>query len=103
MQAQIGNFMRSCKICQQCKYDTVAYPGLLQPLEIPDKFWSVISMDFVNDLPKSEGYTTILVIGDKLSKFGHFMPLKHPYTASSVAQYVLSNITKLYGMRSKII
>lgn len=95
--------MRSCTVCQQCKYDTTAYPGLLQPLEIPDRFWSTISMDFVDGLPKSEGFTSILVIVDKLSKFGHFVLLKHPYTPYSVAQCVLNNITKLYGMPSKII
>lgn len=103
MQAQIRNVVRGCHICQQSKYDTSASPGLLQPIEIPERFWSVVTMDFVEGLPKSGGNTTILVVVDKLSKFGHFLSLKHPYTAVTVAQLFLDHITKLYGMPEKII
>ncbi|KAJ9554331.1 hypothetical protein OSB04_018376 [Centaurea solstitialis] len=103
MQAQVRNFVRSCHVCQQSKYETAASPGLLQPIEIPDRFWSVVSMDFVEGLPKSGGYTTILVVVDKLSKFAHFLALKHPYTAATISQLFLDNVTKLYGMPDKII
>lgn len=103
MQAQVRSFVRECIVCQKCKYDTSASPGLLQPIAIPDRFWSTISMDFIDGLPKSNGYTTILVVVDKLSKFGHFIPLKHPYSAPTVAKSFLDNITKLYGMPSTII
>ncbi|GJW40286.1 transposon Tf2-12 polyprotein [Tanacetum coccineum] len=67
------------------------------------RFWSIISMDFIDGLPKSEGYSTILVVVDKLSKFGHFIPLKRPYKAADVASLFLQHITKLYGMPEKII
>lgn len=60
-------------------------------------------MDFIDGLPKSNGFTTILVVVDKLSKFCHFMPLKHPYTTFVVAVVFLNNITKLYGIPIKII
>ncbi|KAJ9557389.1 hypothetical protein OSB04_012003 [Centaurea solstitialis] len=103
MQAQVRNFVRSCHVCQQSKYETAASSGLLQPIEIPDRFWSVVSMDFVEGLPKSGGYTTILVVVDKLSKFAHFLALKHPYTVATISQLFLDNITKLYGMPDKII
>ncbi|KAJ9562557.1 hypothetical protein OSB04_007717 [Centaurea solstitialis] len=103
MQAQVREAVRSCHVCQQCKNETTASPGLLQPIEIPKRFWTAISMDFIDGLPKSGGYTTILVVVDKLSKFGHFLPLKHPYTASSVAQLFMEQVSKLYGMPDKII
>lgn len=103
MQAQIRDFVRTCKVCQQCKYENYASPGLLQPLEIPTRFWATISMDFVDGLPKSEGYSTIMVMVHKLGKFGHFVALKHPYNASTMAQGVLNNVTKLNGMPTKII
>lgn len=90
MQAQVRNLVMECDICQMCKYDNSAFPSLLQPLEIPTRFWSTISMDFIDGLPGSNGFTTILVVVDKLSKFGHFMALKHPYTASSVAWLLFS-------------
>jgi len=50
-------------------------------------------MDFVEGLPKSGGKNCILVIVDKFSKFAHFLPLSHPFTASQVANYLCSKFT----------
>ncbi|KAL2246618.1 UNVERIFIED_CONTAM: Transposon Ty3-I Gag-Pol polyprotein [Sesamum indicum] len=58
----------------------------LQPLPIPDQAWSCISMDFIKGLPNSEGKDSILVIVDRLTKYSHFLGLKHPYTAASIAK-----------------
>lgn len=51
-----------------------------------------ISMDFVEGLPPSQGKTVIFVVVDQLSKYAHFIPLSHPYTALEVAQAYLDNI-----------
>ena len=59
-------------------------------------------MDFVEGLPKSGGYTTIIVVVDKLRKFAHFLALKHPYTAATISQFFMDHISKLYGMPDKI-
>ena len=32
-------FILQCSTCQRCKYDSAAYPGLLQPLPIPEHVW----------------------------------------------------------------
>jgi hypothetical protein len=37
----------------------------------------------------------ILVVVDKFSKYGHFIPLLHPFTAAKVARVFLDNIYKL--------
>lgn len=98
----IQQYIRSCSVCQQCKYDTSAYPGLLNPLPIPDSIWSDISMDFIDGLPMSFGKSVIFVVVDRLSKAAHFMDLSHPYSASSVAQAFLDNIFKLHGFPQSI-
>jgi hypothetical protein len=49
------------------------------------KVWSDISKDFVEGLPNSKGKSIIFVVVDRLSKFAHFVALKHPYYATTVA------------------
>lgn len=99
----IQSYLRSCTICQSCKYDTSASPGLLQPLPIPGAVWIDISMDFIDGLPVSFGKSVILVIVDRLSKAAHFIALKHPYSAASVAQAFLDNVFKLHGFPRSIV
>lgn len=45
-----------------------------------------LTMDFVEGLPKSEGYDSIMVVVDQLTKFAHFVPLRHPFNAAQVAR-----------------
>ncbi|BAS91692.1 Os04g0682600, partial [Oryza sativa Japonica Group] len=56
----------------------VKYPGLLQPLEVPSQSWQVITMDFIEGLPRSASFDCILVIVDKFSKFAHFFTPETP-------------------------
>jgi len=55
-------------------------------------------MDFIEGLTKSLGKTTILVVVDRLTKFGHFIPLSHPFTAQAVAATFIEYVYRLYGM-----
>lgn len=53
MNAAVWEFVVACPVCQQAKPDRSRLPGLLQPLEVPDCAWKVISMDFMEGLPLS--------------------------------------------------
>jgi hypothetical protein len=90
LKKHVDQFVRSCPTCQQAKVECVKYPGLLQPLETPIAAWQVISLDFVEGLPQSHGFDCVMVVVDLSSKYSHFIGLKHPFTALSVAkQYML--------------
>ena len=91
-------FVQDCATCQRSKSKTLAPGGLLQPLPITDIIWDQVSMDFISGLPKSRGYETILVVVDRLSKYGHFILLKHPYTLRHIAEIFVNEVVRLYGI-----
>nr|GEW03432.1 putative mitochondrial protein [Tanacetum cinerariifolium] len=92
MKKDIEKLVTECDICQRTKYSTMAPNGLLQPLNFPTRVWAEITMDFIDGLPKSKGYMVILVVVDRLSKYAHFVPLRHPYTTKTVAAAFLREV-----------
>ena len=64
----IRQFTRNCDSCSSNKSWRTRRQGFLKPLPIPDRIWTEISIDFIIDLPESEGCTIIVVVTDRLSK-----------------------------------
>jgi hypothetical protein len=103
MKHMIREYVRSCHTCQQAKSERLPPAGLLQPLPIPSSPWECATMDFIVGLPPSRQFNCLLVIVDKLTKFAHFIPLKHPYTATKVAELFVDNVYRLHGMPASLV
>lgn len=103
MKTDVDSFVNQCRVCQQAKHENIQPAGLLQPLPIPEGAWQDITMDFIEGLPTSEGYNTILVVVDRYTKYAHFLPIKHPFTAASIARVILDNVVKLHGFPKSIV
>lgn len=63
----------------------------------------MITMDFIDGLPQSGKANCILVVVDKFTRYAHFLPLNHPFTAAKVARVYLDNVYKLHGLPKAII
>lgn len=103
MKNSIQEFVKGCDVCQRHKYLASSPAGLLQPLPIPERVWEDVSLDFITGLPRSKGFEAIFVVVDRLTKYSHFIPLKHPYTARSVAEHFTKEVIRLHGIPSSII
>jgi hypothetical protein len=49
------------------------------------------------------GKSVILTVVDRFSKYCHFLPLAHPYSAESVAQAFFAEIVRLHGVPQSIV
>ncbi|KAD3069344.1 hypothetical protein E3N88_37224 [Mikania micrantha] len=103
MTSTVKEFVKACDVCQRCKASTVMPGGLLQPLAIPEAIWEDLSMDFIGGLPLSKGCNVILAVVDRLSKYAHFMAVKHPYTAKGIAEVFVKEVIRHHGIPKTII
>jgi protoheme ferro-lyase len=103
MRKEIKRFIREYDVCQQNKHENTRPAGLLQPLPVPNRIWTNITMDFIKCLPLSQGQSVILIVVDRLSKYSHFTALSHPYTTAKVAQVFIQHVFKLHGIPQSIV
>ncbi|GKE45398.1 putative reverse transcriptase domain-containing protein [Tanacetum coccineum] len=77
MKADIATYVSKCLSCAKVKAEHQRPSGLLMQPEIPQWKWDNITMDFITKLPKSsQGYDTIWVIVDRLTKSIIFLPMR---------------------------
>src|SRR6202043_428637 len=69
----VSDFCKSCTSCGRAKAPRHKPYGMLKQLPIPEKPWNSISMDFIEQLPESSGFTAILVVVDRFTKQGIFI------------------------------
>jgi hypothetical protein len=72
-------------------------------LPIPPEAWHSVGLDFIEGLPIFGKFDTILVVVDKFTKFGHFIQLKHLFTATIVAQAFVDNVLWYHNIPKVII
>lgn len=95
-------FIRTCDIYQRHKIEQTKPGGLLQPLPLPQQIWEDVPINFIEGLPVSHGKSSILAVVDRLSKYSHFIPISHPYTAIGAARLFFYYIFKLHGLPKSI-
>jgi hypothetical protein len=60
-------------------------------------------MNFIDGLLWSQGKNAILVVVDRLSKYGHFIAVAHPYTTVQIADIFMKEVFRLHGMPRSIV
>ena len=104
MKRDVEDYVRACPSCQCMKSPTTAPAGLLQPLPIPPRRWSSVSLDLITGLPRTKrGNDAILVFVDRLSKMVHLGPCKKSVTALGCADLFFQHVVRLHGAPDDIV
>ena len=103
MSREIKNFVNTCDVCQKTKPRKHAPVGLLQPIPIPTQPFEVVTMDFIPELPLSNGFDNILVIVDKLTKYAIFIPTTTRIGEIETARLFFKYVIAQFGIPRQII
>ena len=85
-------YVEGCDACQRNKNHTEQLAGKLMPNSIPEKPWTHILADFITKLPLVQGYDSILVVVDQLTKIVHFIPITEKISAEGLARLFRDNM-----------
>jgi hypothetical protein len=104
LKADVEAHVTACDACQRNKSATGKPYGLLQPLAIPTAPFESVSADFIVGMPVTpEGYNSILVLVDRLTKMVHLVPCKDSITAEQFADLFFRTIVRAHGMPKSVI
>nr|GFA95087.1 reverse transcriptase domain-containing protein [Tanacetum cinerariifolium] len=93
-----------CLTCAKVKAEHQRPSGLLVQPKIPEWMWDNITMDFVTKLPKSsQGYNTIWVIIDRITKSAIFTPIRETDPMDKLARIYLKEVVTRHGIPVSII
>ena len=73
------------------------------PNSILEKPWVHILADFITKLPLAQGYDSILVVVNRLTKMVYFISTMEKTSAEGLARLFRDNIWKLHGLPESII
>ncbi|KAK3533341.1 hypothetical protein QTP70_017167, partial [Hemibagrus guttatus] len=101
--SDIEEYVRACLTCAQARTIHHLPEGLLEPLLIPRRPWSHLSVDFLTDLPDSRGFTTVMVVVDRFSKGCRLIPLKGLPMAMQSAEAMFQHVFRNFGLPEDIV
>lgn len=99
----VENFVKSCEVCARTKAMRHKPYGPLRFLPVAERPWSSISMDFIEGLPESEGHDAILVVVDRLTKMGLFIPTRKDVDTPELVRIFTDRVFAKHGAPHDIV
>jgi hypothetical protein len=109
MKAEVVDMVKKCHECNLAKASRHKPYGQLQPLPVPERPWGSIAFDHIVKLPPSKEpgsettYDSILVVTDRLTKYGYFIPYKESSDAATLAYHFLRVIVSNHGLPDELV
>jgi len=100
---EVKQYVEGCDACQCNKNYTEQLAEKLMPNSVPEKPWVYILADFITKLPLAQGYNSILVVVDRLTKIVYFISTTEKTSAEELARLFRNNMWKLHRLPKIII
>lgn len=101
---QVRGYIHDCDLCQRIKASCAKPAGLLQPLPMPSRPWSQVTLDFVTGLPPTKaGHDSLLVFTDKFPRMAHLVSTTETCTAEDTAELFLTHVYKHHGLPQSLV
>ena len=106
LQEFVEQYVKGCARCQESKTNVHRSKAPLQRFDTPveEGPFQYVSMDLITDLPKSQGFDSILTIVDQgCSKAAKFIPCTKTIDGTGVALEYLKHLVPWFGLPKRII
>src|SRR5579859_7215457 len=102
MSTFVKSYVDGCATCQATKIRPKNQIPL-QPNQIPADVWGIITMDFITNLPISQGYDSLFVVVDRLSKAVIIAPCTKTITAEETSKLYMEQVWRRTGLPRQVI
>ena len=103
MRTFIEDYIAGCMTCLRNKPVHRQPFGHLHSLPVPKAPFEDITMDFIEKLPQSGPYDSILVIVDRLTKYSIFIATSTTLTAEGLSDLYISHVFSRHGLPKSIV
>ena len=100
---EVKKYIEECNTYQRNKNYTEISARKLMPNTVPKKPWIHILADFITKLLLTQGYDSILVVYNRMTKMAYFVPTMEKTSAKGITRLFQDNIWKLHGLPESII
>ena len=101
--SDVCTYVAQCDHCTRFKGSNTKPAGSAVPLQPSTMPWADVSVDFITDLPLSNGFNSILTVIDQFSKETKFIPCNKTTMALDTAKLYLFHVWKDHGLPHTIV
>ena len=102
MQRFVDQYVRNYHTCTCTKTPRHAKFEVLQPLPVPQHRWKDMIMDFIVSLPLVNGYDSVCVSVNRLTKEQHLTACHFIITSEGLADLFIRDIFRLHGLPDSV-
>jgi hypothetical protein len=87
----VKDFCERCVVCRRAKIQT-QMAATLYPLHVPPRPWNTIGLEYLTHLPRSNGFDSVLIVVDHMTRMAHFRPCIESVTTEKTATLLLLGV-----------